>query len=201
MSDWYLSFNPFFIRASVYCNDESVSAAVCSMSFNPFFIRASVYCPPAHDVSQWDVFRFNPFFIRASVYWVSTLDCFSSPTMFQSLLHQGISLLCMVTKWREAPLRCSFNPFFIRASVYWPSPGWMDYAPERYGFNPFFIRASVYCVEELEKGHGFVALFQSLLHQGISLLISRCHSCNKVFTDPFQSLLHQGISLLAGKSG
>ena len=64
---------------------------------------------------------------------------------FQSLLHQGISLLNL-----EIP---------------------------RYGienlvrFNPFFIRASVYCIRAVDAPQRILlAQFQSLLHQGISLL-------------------------------
>ena len=65
----------------------------------------------------------------------------------------------------------------------------------RAGFNPFFIRASVYWVMPLSIKSRLVRQFQSLLHQGISLLASsvlmrRWTSCL------FQSLLHQGISLL-----
>ena len=88
-------------------------------------------------------------------------------------------------------------------------------------FNPFFIRASVYW-ERLSAGHkGFTIEFQSLLHQGISLLSpekpygnhgsygvsipsSSGHQFTGVYevveredgTFEFQSLLHQGISLL-----
>ena len=64
-----------------------------------------------------------------------------------------------------------FNPFFIRASVYWP----FRYCVRRNGLRPF----------------------QSLLHQGISLL-SELDNVQRAVerAEAFQSLLHQGISLL-----
>ncbi len=37
-------------------------------------------------------------------------------------------------------------------------------------FNPFFIRASVYCAPKNRTMRKPAATFQSLLHQGISLL-------------------------------
>ena len=64
---------------------------------------------------------------------------------FQSLLHQGISLLRPGGDAGRTALGQGFNPFFIRASVYWQK------VPPRT------------CGKE-------TALFQSLLHQGISLL-------------------------------
>ena len=63
---------------------------------------------------------------------------------FQSLLHQGISLLATITVSLHPGKATSFNPFFIRASVYW-----QVHAPD------------VRCIK---------VRFQSLLHQGISLL-------------------------------
>ena len=64
-----------------------------------------------------------------------------------------------------------------------------------YCFNPFFIRASVYWENAWNQGTLNMARFQSLLHQGISLLVE-----NAVLTISllfgFQSLLHPGISLL-----
>ena len=64
------------------------------------------------------------------------------------------------------------------------------------GFNPFFIRASVYCVLTLlDDGSHFSSEFQSLLHQGISLLKTEKRISSITLTG-FQSLLHQGISLL-----
>ena len=113
---------------------------------------------------------------------------------FQSLLSQGISLL--VPKAQSLQSRTPrFNPFLVRASVYWdygrpPGICWHRC------FNPFLVRASVYCAERRRKPAGRRdPEFQSLLSQGISLLI----------VDPsravpslqrFQSLLSQGISLL-----
>ena len=62
--------------------------------FNPFFIRASVYCHSIIEVQTKPGQRFNPFFIRASVY-CHMIGAFPSLFIyaFQSLLHQGISLL------------------------------------------------------------------------------------------------------------
>ena len=100
-------------------------------------------------------------------------DCVSSRE-FQSLLHQGISLLLgafiphdttllavsipsssghqftgyYVPTVECKPHRC-FNPFFIRASVYCSTGGPRSRAGRRTGFNPFFIRASVYWVDLL----------------------------------------------------
>ena len=139
---------------------------------------------------------------------------------FQSLLHQGISLLCvngfrvsfannyvsipsssghqftveaffMTTVYR---IIC-FNPFFIRASVYCkhlvliksadtlmvsiPSSSGHQFTGSIFAvknmaqarrFNPFFIRASVYCRRPAQPARPADPGFQSLLHQGISLL-------------------------------
>ena len=73
---------------------------------------------------------------------------------FQSLLHQGISLL------EEEGLLIE-EAFPLR-------------------FNPFFIRASVYCDLAHSFGSAKEAKFQSLLHQGISLLIDRPQHPNPV---------------------
>ena len=115
---------------------------------------------------------------------------------FQSLLHQGISLL---------PSRCD------GAGI--PGPN---------SFNPFFIRASVYCLRPLNRALVQSLEFQSLLHQGISLLDTDSNDgeeykiyvsipsssghqftvfysyemINGLYCLRFQSLLHQGISLL-----
>ena len=38
-------FNPFLVRASVYCNRfVRTLARLCGKGFNPFLVRASVYC-------------------------------------------------------------------------------------------------------------------------------------------------------------
>ena len=63
---------------------------------------------------------------------------------FQSLLHQGISLLRGNGATRRTPCAWRFNPFFIRASVYWGEGSRITIWPD--------------------------TTFQSLLHQGISLL-------------------------------
>ena len=265
--------------------------------FNPFFIRASVYCNSSVAAGKLEKRRFNPFFIRASVYWTSagSTPCWTR-WAFQSLLHQGISLLISAarpsptgTAWvsipsssghqftgrtssaRSGPWRTSFNPFFIRASVYWyaaPTPNAVRHGPvsipsssghqftenpifyslrrfckfqsllhqgisllavagpiqagyrrrfqsllhqgisllcpeiDRYSryshvsFNPFFIRASVYCALKDVIADHVTQLFQSLLHQGISLLSASFWTMGESLCVQFQSLLHQGISLL-----
>ena len=164
---------------------------------------------------------FNPFFIRASVYWLSMDMGYPNALIwFQSLLHQGISLLgeeyfnYMIDAgygfnpffirasvyWARAPVRPaiawhSFNPFFIRASVYWIPPGAGTGAGTP-GFNPFFIRASVYWDRDMADTPQTAGPFQSLLHQGISLLKLQIVSRYQLPLVKFQSLLHQGISLL-----
>ena len=67
-------------------------------------------------------------------------------TAFQSLLSQGISLL----KHRVLTVEYQFSECF----------------------NPFLVRASVYCVEETVQEIPFPRAFQSLLSQGISLLVA-----------------------------
>ena len=61
-------FNPFFIRASVYCPIPTGRSTLRRLRFNPFFIRASVYCVEEYNNKMRKELRFNPFFIRASVY-------------------------------------------------------------------------------------------------------------------------------------
>ena len=73
------SFNPFLVRASVYCVPTTGASLVFfSTCFNPFLVRASVYCqePACRGASQ-ALERFNPFLVRASVYWVSGFFGFS----------------------------------------------------------------------------------------------------------------------------
>ena len=88
------SFNPFFIRASVYWSLRPCPKITLPVRFNPFFIRASVYWPSVVASVLAGKRRFNPFFIRASVYWAQ------------------------YTQFHRGKAAQSFNPFFIRASVY-----------------------------------------------------------------------------------
>ena len=144
-----MRFNPFFIRASVYWASTNPSRTNVSSGFNPFFIRASVYCRALQGLQPHRLIRFNPFFIRASVYcqwyrFVSYVD----RDEFQSLLHQGISLLhgsLVIPKVKEAPY------------VSIPSSSGHQFTAERF---------SAISVSPLIG-------FQSLLHQGISLLLCR----------------------------
>ena len=139
---------------------------------------------------------FNPFFIRASVYCTTDDPPRGCPyrATFQSLLHQGISLLWVEFATYNGSLPCCFNPFFIRASVYCLSLTLLNLMPS--------LKVSI----PSSSGHQFTDLrsplegweggwFQSLLHQGISLLIfnAEVEICD---VRKFQSLLHQGISLL-----
>ena len=117
---------------------------------------------------------FNPFFIRASVYCAAG-DCSGGqpPCEFQSLLHQGISLL----DWRfypSIPAEELFQSLLHQGiSLLAPYP------------VCYYI-----C---------FHVLFQSLLHQGISLL-EAVNALAAIAKFRFQSLLHQGISLLGTSS-
>ena len=164
--------------------------------------------------SMMSAYCFNPFFIRASVYWPVELDWWEHgrAVTFQSLLHQGISLLRSWANGGTSPMRTvsipsssghqftdgggarprrvhdfCFNPFFIRASVYW-APACRRAALRRPSFNPFFIRASVYCSSFHFCSPSVWSLFQSLLHQGISLLrttFSRSFDMKKDCFNPF----------------
>ena len=148
-----------------------------------------------HLVPVPERWSFNPFFIRASVYCPATWSCaLRAQVAFQSLLHQGISLLQV--KKREGRRR--------RAAVSIPSSSGHQFTVQvfrtefrrgDYGFNPFFIRASVYWDFLAMEIDGHADEFQSLLHQGISLLLFDVRVA-MLLADMFQSLLHQGISLL-----
>ena len=65
------------------------------------------------------------------------------------------------------------------------------------GFNPFLVRASVYWVAWFPQAQVHEKLFQSLLSQGISLLLDGLTVEFPTIGARFQSLLSQGISLLA----
>ena len=242
-------------------------------SFNPFFIRASVYCLRGREVPPGYLVGFNPFFIRASVYCIPTSSFPAGrPRGFQSLLHQGISLLKADKEFALSRLNVSIpsssghqftehgllhevhdhlgvsipsssgHQFTVMPSmavrmnhelpVSIPSSsghqftvhhrsnemrmlGFRVSIPSSSGhqftvyhpmsidaragirFNPFFIRASVYCNLHGEVMTLAIGKFQSLLHQGISLL-GLAWNWTTSSNDPvqFQSLLHQGISLL-----
>ena len=140
--------------------------------------------------------------------------------MFQSLLHQGISLLYFIRHTAYGPITDQFQSLLHQGISLLDAPFQIGRSPIGMGFNPFFIRASVYCVRYFQmtsallayvsipssSGHQFTAgdcrrperlrcAFQSLLHQGISLLsLFGCLGASALVA--FQSLLHQGISLL-----
>ena len=114
---------------------------------------------------------------------------------FQSLLHQGISLLhCDGASNRMLPAEVS-----IPSSSGHQFTAPMHQAEETHDlfrFNPFFIRASVYCSRGW-PGH-------PLRLERVSIPSSSGHQFTEYHMqdgswfiwNPFQSLLHQGISLL-----
>ncbi len=113
---------------------------------------------------------------------------------FQSLLHQGISLLNRIRQlftedWGLVSIPSSSGHQFTDRRIM-RKRRWLD------GFNPFFIRASVYCPETVSPVDARMIMFQSLLHQGISLLFQLHFQFGNAALGLFQSLLHQGISLL-----
>ena len=143
---------------------------------------------------------FNPFLVRASVYWqdLEWRADGESPLTFQSLLSQGISLLGTTGISVGLAVKSGFNPFLVRASVYCRDARYRvlqaTYAEfqsllsqgisllvvplrragrgGRVGFNPFLVRASVYCKIILSTPNStWFPWFQSLLSQGISLLV------------------------------
>ena len=91
-------FNPFLVRASVYCEEGASPHDIRpKRRFNPFLVRASVYCMDKHPALLHMERRagFNPFLVRASVYCVHArlYRRQTKRSLFQSLLSQGISLL------------------------------------------------------------------------------------------------------------
>ena len=97
-------FNPFLVRASVYCPLAALALVVLARTqfqsllsqgislldrrlrgrararrrvrgFNPFLVRASVYWRPvAHGSPRMGAYGFNPFLVRASVYCVERIQ-------------------------------------------------------------------------------------------------------------------------------
>ena len=140
-----MRFNPFFIRASVYCGRHPGRRYRCRRSFNPFFIRASVYwTPTGNNRARWQAVVSIP---SSSGHQFTVNEALEAQLGFQR----------------------RFNPFFIRASVYCV-PIDEAHVLDAFGFNPFFIRASVYCAASGSHWSLPPTSFQSLLHQGISLL-------------------------------
>ena len=97
------------------------SASTEAASFNPFLVRASVYCDGSVHFPRG---RFRGQFQSLLSQGISLLTfLFSMPgistaRLFQSLLSQGISLL-RFSEALPADLLGGFNPFLVRASVYW----------------------------------------------------------------------------------
>ena len=142
-----------------------------------------------------DAQRFNPFFIRASVYWSAT-------GLHPECLAPRVSIPSSSGHQFTAEIRENGEEFVVFVSI--PSSSGHQFTDIRIlqdvwkilrRFNPFFIRASVYCVRMRHGTRHVDRSFQSLLHQGISLL--RYNLDYKIhLREGFQSLLHQGISLL-----
>ena len=165
-------FNPFFIRASVYCAAKAAQLGDVVRVFQSLLhqgislLMDSIYkssltsCSvsiPSSSGHQFtgsgmahpSLLRIIPVSIPSSSGHQFTVDLrywFLARLLaaFQSLLHQGISLLA--DDRRHAPVRGQRR------------------------FNPFFIRASVYCSSRWDRRTFWGSAFQSLLHQGISLL-------------------------------
>ena len=115
--------------------------------------------------------------------------------LFQSLLHQGISLLrgpgrgIVMGLWDVSIPSSSGHQFtgghHEKIGAY------------RLGFNPFFIRASVYwasLVSVARRNPCVVSIPSSSGHQ---FTVVRLTPGDVIDLPEFQSLLHQGISLLA----
>ena len=170
--------------------------------FNPFFIRASVYC--AADTPRQGAASIVSIPSSSGHQFTEGEDGIVSQVLkaFQSLLHQGISLLSFLSIPSHSGIKfmvsipsssghqftgingTDFNPDFRAVSI--PSSSGHQFTARRRirpgpatrpCFNPFFIRASVYCAKD--RGRAWIGppLFQSLLHQGISLLASSDGEC------------------------
>ena len=166
-------FNPFFIRASVYCGASCTAPVCCGATFQSLLHQGI------------------SLLIRHRRDMPAGRHC-----GFQSLLHQGISLLKAPVAGRRprrlgVSIPSSSGHQFTASgvgglaggakSVSIPSSSGHQFTGRhcpsgrrrRRGFNPFFIRASVYWLSLRRHGLSCTATFQSLLHQGISLLQCR----------------------------
>ena len=193
-------FNPFFIRASVYWTALLAKQGLSLQGFNPFFIRASVYwalMPFALQVVPDRVSIPSSSGHQFTARRNANLNKIEIPE-FQSLLHQGISLLGL-----------QFGPQFRRPELWFQSL--LHQGISLLGTD------HKHAVQKHEKGvsipsssgHQFTGRknlrfltrnspgFQSLLHQGISLLAQQLIAVSASAVCWFQSLLHQGISLLS----
>ena len=170
MCDEKECFNPFFIRASVYC---AVTANL--RKYTNF--RVSIPSSSGHQFTANRLLRSaatsrSPVSIPSSsghqfTGWLRRSSYKQQQPGFQSLLHQGISLL-ESEPLPEGDVSDCFNPFFIRASVYWTETRrrslpliWVS-IPSSSGHQ--------FTVGTVKLAWWSVMRFQSLLHQGISLL-------------------------------
>ena len=138
--------------------------------FNPFFIRASVYCRHRFEAAEDEAFEFQSLLHQGiSLLGSQSVFVILAKVLFQSLLHQGISLLKLIWLHMEyghwsVSIPSSSGHQFTAGQRRQRRRG------ARTGFNPFFIRASVYCDPVPYVYQRLTQPFQSLLHQGISLL-------------------------------
>ena len=154
--------------------------------------------PAVARADNGQVERFNPFFIRASVYWAGPFYRTPSGRLvtFQSLLHQGISLL-------HAYIGPLSLPEDARVSI--PSSSGHQFT-DRTMWNFAKSRSKVSIPSS--SGHQFTARFRRVPGVGGTRRVSIPSSSGHQFTvgharlergvnsAAFQSLLHQGISLL-----
>ena len=140
------SFNPFFIRASVYWVDGQQMADRLEACVSIPSSSGHQFTGFKRDVGRNPIIRTVSIPSSSGHQFTDTafIRLFAPKVGFQSLLHQGISLLSSEEGEVKVAKHLSFNPFFIRASVY------------------CFVNG-IYLFRQRRK-------FQSLLHQGISLL-------------------------------
>ena len=91
---------------------------------------------------------------------------------FQSLLSQGISLLYLIYAQPVSEVAQSFQSLLSQGISLLRMQWRIDRPPRHWRFNPFLVRASVYCETYAPAVDASrLILFQSLLSQGISLLL------------------------------
>ena len=125
--------------------------------------------------------------------WVRSTG--SGLSAFQSLLHQGISLLIKNRSSTGSPSIIGFNPFFIRASVYWLR---LEISLEAMPAFQSLLHQGIsllanICMPHFKCPPNCVSIPSSSGHQFTGRIF---HSAEKNSWIQFQSLLHQGISLL-----
>ena len=195
-SRYGLRFNPFFIRASVYCTPHCSLSSAIDRRFQSLLHQGISLLLITQFRKELQCVAFQSL-LHQGISLLGSIGKWAAPTsasMFQSLLHQGISLLSSkATAWRSCrawvSIPSSSGHQFTEGHRWRPNhisapfqsllhQGISLLASERRcvcraamrSFNPFFIRASVYCDEQDRRFLWKYTRFQSLLHQGISLL-------------------------------